>query len=96
MSMYVDPPKYFTSNGWSLRLDGPRNERWLFNNEPGSHGKFVARFKYMKPTASAKRFARFLVTHFTPTEYFEALSKVKENGYSTSPMEVLWSRGFPK
>lgn len=67
---------------WNLSISGSR-EVYITHN-----GKFVARFKYSRPKASANHFAKALKTLYTPTEYFTALA----SGYA--PLSAMKLRGY--
>ncbi len=67
---------------WNLSISGTR-EVYVTHD-----GKFVARFKYMRPTANAKHFVKALKTLFTPAEYFSGL----ESGLA--PLQVMKLRGY--
>lgn len=69
-------------NAWNIRIDGSK-EVWVYHNE-----RFVARFKYMRPKTSARKFVNFLVKNFSPDEYFGWY----DAGYS--PLTILETKGF--
>lgn len=54
----------------------------------GPERAFVARFKYARKGAEARRFAGFLVKHFTPGEYFAAMAS------GLSPLPILQAKGY--
>lgn len=82
----------FTTNGWNLILDGSCGEYWLHQHDSeGKHPKFVARFKYGNAQRCGKHFAKFLVKHFTPAEYFAAYTGP---GSAATPFGVLQTKGF--
>lgn len=55
---------------------------------PHAERRFVARFKYGRPAASAAHFRKFLIKNFTVEEYFAA----RETG--KSPVEILETKGY--
>jgi len=76
---------YVNKNGWNIRIEPYPGDTWVTDS---CSGEFVARFKYGRPTLSAKHFVKFLIANFTPTEYFAERAK------GTDPMTILQSKGY--
>lgn len=64
---------------------GHGSERWVMY---GKERKFVGRFKYGSPGASANHFVKFLIKNFTVEEYFGLLDS------GMTPVKALETKGF--
>jgi hypothetical protein len=71
------------SKEWNISVDAHPQEVWVYHDQ-----EFVARFKHVSPTRSARHFVKFLITNFTPEEYFTERAK------HLSPLPILESKGY--
>lgn len=58
---------------WNIDMYKSGGEVWVHQYVEGQRPRFVARFKYYKPTANARDFVKFITKHFTVDEYFHCL-----------------------
>lgn len=82
---------YGYRNGWQIpEAKSCAGEVWVQHNDPSAQygQRFVARFKYARPTINARAFIKFLVANFTPAEYFGRMAAGEH------PMPILESKGF--
>ena len=77
-----------TRNGWALVISGSKEVYVEHAPLDGSERQFVARFKYGKTASNAKHFAVFLVSNFTPAEYFA------QRAAGHSPIDVAEGKGY--
>ena len=68
-------------------LQGTRQEVWVVLKEWP-----VARFKYIKPTSSAKHFIKFLLTKFTPDQIIGAIGF--DGNEKEAPLTWAKSQGY--
>lgn len=71
-----------SATDWNLEISGGR-EVYVTHN-----GKFVARFKYLKPKANARHFVKALKKLYTPEDYFAALAS------GLAPLQAMKLRGY--
>jgi len=86
-----------TANGWNLVIEGSTEVYIHQHNAPApcpwDQRIFVGRFKYARPGTNATHFAKFLVKHFTPAEFFAAVeAAAKDNNHGR--LNVLEAKGY--
>ena len=75
-------------NGWNLSVEKYPDMVYIHDVTPTGERRFVGRFKCHKPATNARAFAKFLVAHFTPAEFFAAYAS------GIPPLTILKAKGY--